>query len=85
MFGSRRCWVVVLRKKSDPGQQMSDYGQRVMLLLHRIEEAERLEEVKRLRPASDVTVAVQSHVCAVALRKLSDEGKQVMLSLLCCR
>ena len=64
---------------------MSDYGRRVMLSLHRIEEAERLEEVKRLRPASDVTVAVQSHMCAVALRKLSGEGKQVMLSLLCCR
>jgi hypothetical protein len=47
---------------------MSDYGQRVMLLLRRIEEAERLEEVERLRPASDVTVAVQSHVCAVALK-----------------
>ena len=64
---------------------MSDYGQRVMLLLHRIEEAERLEEVERLRPVSDVTIAGQSHVCAVALKKLSDEGKQVMLSLLCCR
>ena len=64
---------------------MSDYGRRVMLSLHRIEEAERLEKVKRLRPASDVTVVVQSHMCAVALRKLSDEGKQVMLSLLCCR
>ena len=63
---------------------MSDYGQRVMLLLHRIEEAERLEEVERLRPASDVTVAVQSHVCAVALKKLSDEGQQVILSLLRC-
>ena len=64
---------------------MSDYGQRVMLLLHRIEEAERLEEVERLWPVSDVTIAGQSHVCAVALKKLSDEGKQVMLSLLCCR
>ena len=64
---------------------MSDYGRRVMLSLLRIEEAERLEKVKRLRPASDVTVVVQSHMCAVALRKLSDEGKQVMLSLLCCR
>ena len=47
---------------------MSDYGQRVMLLLRRIEEAERLEEVERLRPASNVTVAVQSHVCVVALK-----------------
>ena len=47
---------------------MSDYGQRVMLLLHRIEEAERLEEVERLRPVSDVTIAGQSHVCAVALK-----------------
>ena len=47
---------------------MSDYGQRVMLLLHRIEEAERLEEVERLWPVSDVTIAGQSHVCAVALK-----------------